>query len=206
MVSMPRGEFDSLAETLMEQLPQRDQLMLYTASLTIIEESVQDSKWHVDWHGIPEGLCWTFLVPVWPQDAEAWRGLGGTQLFLESRNAQLFRAAEVAAEASATRAVAEATEAEGAVPKEAWKNFRVVEHRYAPSECLLFEGRVLHRTGPYELGQSHLRVLASLMAAWMRNLSSSETDEQEAGKDLGLAPSPADIRRWDREMPRTGRQ
>ncbi|CAJ1336102.1 unnamed protein product, partial [Effrenium voratum] len=61
------AEFDSLAETLMEQLPQRDQLMLYTASLTIIEESVQDSKWHVDWHGIPEGLCWTFLVPVWPQ-------------------------------------------------------------------------------------------------------------------------------------------
>ena len=74
---------------------------LYTVSLTIIESNVVESKWHVDWFGIPDQLSWTLLVPIWPAGAADWSQLGGTQLCLQQP--ELPRASTVpkAAKASA---------------------------------------------------------------------------------------------------------
>eukprot|EP00434_Breviolum_minutum_P001106 symbB.v1.2.000967.t1/scaffold39.1/size394969/11 len=152
--------FDELAHVLLRHVPRHDEMMLYSASFTVIEHPVEDenSQWHVDWHGIPEGLCWTLLVPIWPIAPSAWKDLGGTQLCVSverhaDRQKQLPPALAHVLKEAATLSGADASVA---------SNFEVLEHRYRPCECLLFEGNVLHRTGPYEVAQ-HRRVLASLM-------------------------------------------
>lgn len=58
----------------------------------------ETSKWHVDWYGIPEGLSWTLLVPIWPAD---WSHLGGTQLCLQQPELQRASTVPKAAKASA---------------------------------------------------------------------------------------------------------
>ncbi|CAE7540298.1 unnamed protein product [Symbiodinium pilosum] len=148
--------FDDVAGTLLNRLPLhlQDQLMLYTASFTIVEENVyeDDSKWHVDWHGIPKGLSWTILVPLWPLDDKDWRNLGGTQLCV---NEHMLPRPKAVASCSAAAAEAVAKEAAMQFPdlcarQWATASFSVLEHGYRWGECLLFEGHVLHRTGPYQ--------------------------------------------------------
>ncbi|CAE7485668.1 BFAR [Symbiodinium necroappetens] len=161
--------FDDAACALLKRLPSklRNQLMLYTASLTIIPHSVHEdaSKWHVDWYGIPDALSWTMLVPLWPRDDDDWRALGGTQLCLKEH--ALPRADSVAPSIAAVAALVakEAAEQNPNECPEHWASadFSVVEHSYQRGECLLFEGHVLHRTGPYEAENPATRVLASLM-------------------------------------------
>lgn len=161
--------FDDAACALLKRLPSklRNQLMLYTASLTIIPHSVHEdaSKWHVDWYGIPDALSWTMLVPLWPRDDDDWRALGGTQLCLKEH--ALPRADSVAPSIAAVAALVakEAAEQNPNECPEHWASadFSVVEHSYQRGECLLFEGHVLHRTGPYQAENPATRVLASLM-------------------------------------------
>ncbi|CAL1160035.1 unnamed protein product [Cladocopium goreaui] len=149
--------FDELANILLQHLPRREEMRLYTASFTVIQHAVEDedSKWHVDWHGIPEGLCWTLLVPIWPSVPEDWRSMGGTQLCRHRDHRQMLWSAGKTVPGSLRDLLVEA-----ALPPE---DFEVIEHCYRPCECLLFEGNVLHRTGPYSKPSHGPRVLASLM-------------------------------------------